>query len=240
MSRISLDDFFATMATMLDGKQSAKQCESIIGPSASGTERLGVYATLVDRQQIGAVESMFRAALVACRSWDAAKAHQLLRGFLTEHPPTHWSPAQVALPFAEYLKSHDAPTDIVELADFAMTRHHVLQAATSDGIDGLAVHYYTHAVREFTLAIESGEVSSGRPAAMACTWLLGRHRQTDALTVISPSLPLLVALQLVTDGHWSTELPDVDKNSVHAEAEFLAAQGLLSDTALAVIRRCTQ
>ena len=236
MTAIPLDTFFAEMAELLAGRRTAAECEAVLGRSTSGTARFGVYAKLVDRQQRAAIESLFRATLVAASAWDADRCEALRAGFLRETPPAHWSPTVVAAPFADYLEAHGAPSDVVELADFARTRAEVLRAPQTEGIGGLAVRHYTHAVREFTLAVESGQLTAGRPATTSTTWLLGRHRETAALVLLVPSLATLVALQVVDDGGWSAELPPVDRDDVHAVASFLVEQGLLSPSSLATVR----
>lgn len=236
MSAVSLDVFFAEMAELLAGRRTAAQCEAVLGPSSSGTERFAVYAKLVARQQRATLETFYRAALVAATTWDRARAEALRAEYFRAAPPGHWSPAVVAAPFAEYLEAQRAPTDVVELADFSKTRHEVLRAPDSDGIEGLAVRHYTHAVREFTAAVEGGERSTGRPDATPSTWLLGRHRETASLVLVVPSLATLIALQLVEDRAWSPELPPVDRTEVASAATFLFEQGLLSDVALTTLR----
>ncbi len=236
MTAVPLDVFFAEMSELLAGRRSAAECEAVLGPSSSGTERFGVYATLVDRQQRGAIDALFRATLVAACSWDVTRCEALRVGYLRSCPPQHWSPTIVAAPFADYLEAHGAPVDIVELADFARTRHEVLRAPSGQGIEGLAVRHYTHAVREFTLAVERGEVTAGRPVATPTTWLLGRHRETADLVLIVPSLATLVALQVIDDRTWWAELPPIDRTEVIDAAAFLFSQGVVSEAALAAVR----
>lgn len=238
MTTPSLDTFFAEMTELLAGRKTAVQCEAVLGPSPSGSDRFSVYATLVDRQQRGAIDSFFRAAMVAATSWDHQRCDDLRREFLQAQPPTHWSPSTVALPFADYLEQQHAPVDIVELADFARTRYQVLAAPLHDGIASLAVRHYTHAVKEFTVGVELGEITSGRPTTAPSTWLFGRHRVHANLVLVSPSLPALVALQLIEDQAWTAELPAVDRTTVASEAHFLAAQGLLSEAAVAIVHAC--
>ena len=232
MSAVGLDVFFAQMAELLAGRRTAAQCESVLGPSPSGTSRFGVYATLVDRQQRAALDSLYRAALVAAMAWDRSRAEELRAGFLRTAPPEHWSPTVVAAPFADYLEAHGAPTDVIELADFSRTRHEVLRAPASDGIGGLAVRHYTHGVRDFTSAVERGERATGRPEAVPSTWLFGRHRETANLVLVIPSLPVLVALQILDDGAWSPGLPAVERTEVANALAFLYEQGLLSKVAV--------
>jgi len=236
VSAVGLAVFFAEMAELLAGRRTAAQCEAVLGPSPSGTSRFGVYATLVDRQQRAALDSLYRAALVAATAWDRSKAEELRAGYLRTAPPAHWSPTVVAAPFADYLEAHGAPTDVVELADFSRTRHDVLRAPLGDGISGLAVRHYTHAVRDFTIAVERGERATGRPDATPSTWLFGRHRETASLVLVVPSLAVLVALQIIEDRGWSPELPAVERTEVASAVTFLFDHGLLSNVAVDTVR----
>ncbi|CAN5855609.1 hypothetical protein BH11MYX3_BH11MYX3_19820 [soil metagenome] len=236
MTPVALDVFFAEMAELLAGRRTPAQCEAVLGPSSSGTARLGIYTKLVERQQQGAIESLYRATLVAAGSWNRARTDELRARYLREAPPAHWSPTVVAAPFADYLEAHGAPADVVELADYARTRHDVLRAPDSEGIAGLAVRHYTYGVHEFTGAVERGERTSGRPEARSSTWLFGRHRTTAKLVMIVPSLAMLVALQLVEERAWCADLPPVTRSDVAAAASILADQLLLSEVALGHLR----
>lgn len=238
MSHVPLNDFLAQMAAMLAGQQSAAQCEAAIGTSPSGTARFAVYRTLVERQHRGVLESFFHGAMVAARSWDAARCERLQLDFMQAYPPTGWAPIPMVLPFADFVESYGAPTDVIELADFARARHDVMSAAPSDGIEGLAVRHYSHAIGEFINDVERDKTATGRPRPEPTVVLLGRNRHSSSLVLVSPSLPTLVALQLVEDRVWSDELPVVDHAHVAHEAAFLYDHGLLSAAALAVIQGC--
>jgi hypothetical protein len=238
VTAVALEGFFAEMSALLSGQRSAAACEAVLGPSPSGTERLALYVKLVERQHQAALDSLFRAALVAAATWDRARTNELRASFFRAVPPAHWSPATVAAPFAAYLAAQGAPADVVELADFALVRHEVLRAPLSDAVDGLAVRHYTHAVREFTLGVDTGEITAGRPAPTASTWLLARHRATAELVLIVPSLATLVALQVIADGAWSPELPPVARSEVAEAAQFLFAQGVLAERGVEIVRAC--
>lgn len=232
---VPLDVFFAEMAELLAGRRSPAECEAVLGPSPSGTARLGIYATLVDRQQQAALEALYRATLVAARSWDREACAELCAGYLRAAPPSHWAPAVVAAPFSDYLEPHGAPTDVVELADFARTRYEVLSAPAGDRGADLAVRHYTHAVREFTFAVEHEHRASGRPDAVASTWLFGRHRDTADLVLITPSLATLIVAHVLAEG-WSPDLPPIAPGAFHEAAAFLHTSGLISATAVAALR----
>ncbi len=236
MTATPLAVFFAEMAELLAGRTTAAQCEAVLGTSPSGTARLGVYVKLVDRQQRGALESLFRAALVAAASWDPRRAEALCTGYLAAFPPAHWAPSIVAAPFADYVADHGAPADIVELADFARTRFDVLRAPATDGLEGLAVRHYTYSVHTFTHQVERERLASGRPSAEPATLILGRHRTTADFVVVTPTLAMMIALQLAEEGAWSPELPPIERRDVREAAAALVAHGLLPEAVLARIQ----
>lgn len=231
----SLESFFAAMGALLDGTISAAQCEAQLGPSPSGTARLALYPRLVARQATGALDGLFAATRVAGLTWDAERYRALQASYLVAHPPASWSPSEVAVGFADYLDARGAPRDLVELADYARVCRRVLAAPARDGTAGLAVVHYQHAVREFALAVKTGSITEGRPAPRATTWLLGRHRETQRLVAITPSVPALVALQVLADGAWTSGLPAVERTHVRAEAAALVRLGLLAPTARTVV-----
>lgn len=231
----SLESFFTAMGALLDGTLSAAECEARLGASASGTARLALYPRLVARQATGALDALFAAARIAGLTWDADGYRALQAGYLAAHPPRSWSPSEVALGFVDYLGAHGAPKDIVELADYARTCHHVLAAPPCDGTAHLAVVQYLHAVREFALAVKAGTLTAGRPEPRPTTWLLGRHRDTQRLVALTPSVPALVALQLVTDGAWTDGLLVVERAHVRAEAAALVRLGFLAPAAQAIV-----
>jgi hypothetical protein len=236
MTTTPLAVFFTEMAELLAGRRTAAQCEEVLGPSASGTARLGVYRTLVDRQQRGALASLYRAALVAADTWDPRRSEVLRSGYLSAFPPSHWSPSTVAAPFADYLTANGAPDDVIELADFARTRLEVLRAPPTPDLAGLAVRHYTHAVHVFTQQVEREGLTSGRPRPDPSTLILGRHRETADFVQVSPTLAMLVALQLAEAGAWSPTLPPVERSDVRDAAALLFEHGVLPEIVLARIR----
>jgi hypothetical protein len=233
-----LDDFFAHMAGLLTGARTVEQCQAVLGASPSGSERFAVYVELVDRQFRGAIESFFRAALTACRTWDNNACAKIVDDFVAAHRPQTWSPIAAALPLAEFFQRNGAPQDVNELADFACTRHAVQTAPP--GVEGIAIRSYAHDVSEFVRAVDEGRDAQGRPAAKPTTIVLGRHRETSALVLLHPSLATLVALQLLADRRWTEDLPIVDKREVATQAQFLAEQGLIASSDVEMVATCTR
>jgi len=238
VTAIPLDDFFAQMEALLANRIDAATCEQVLGRSPSGTERFGLYVKLVDRQQQAALTGLFRATLVAAATWDRARSDELRAGFLRAHPPAHWSPTACVAPFADYLEHHGAPADVIELADFARTRHDVLRAPAGDAA-GLAVRHYVHAVHEFTVAVERGEIDAGRPRPCPSTWLFGRDQISTRLVMVRPSVPLLVALYSLEHGAPAEGMPAVEPDDLARAVEFLDEQRLLSASALDRLRART-
>lgn len=231
----SLDTFIREFAAMLDGQKSPRAVEAVLGPSASGTARLGLYFTLVERQQRGVLDAFYSAVKVADGASRKPRFERWRDAFLAKHPPSHWAPARSAEHFSTFLERGGAGVALVELADFAWTRHLVLHAPLADDGSALAVRHYTHAVRAFTLEVERDGRTSGAPAARAETWLLGRSRSTNTLLALTPSVAALVVLQVLEDRAWSAELPQLPRADVIAEARALEQQGLLSSAAVAAL-----
>lgn len=237
MTAVPLDQFFAQMAELLAGRTDAASCERVLGRSPSGTERFGLYATLVDRQQRAALRSLYRAALVAATAWDRDRTDELCARYLREHPPGHWSPTACAAPFADFIELHGAPPDVIELADYARTRHDVLRAPAGTGTSSLAVRHYSHAVHEFTVAIERGEIETGRPAPTPSTWLFGRDQETAKLVMLVPTLPILVALHRLE--HGAVPTITIAPTDLARAVQFLGDHRLLSTEALDRLRAAT-
>jgi hypothetical protein len=225
----SLDVFLAHMAAMLDGCTSARAVEVELGPSASGTARLALYATLVARQQQGVIDEFYAAVRVA----SGRRFVGYRDAYLRAHPPSHWAPARAAEHFAAFLEAQGAAAELIELADFAWVRHLVLHAPVNGDGSCLTVRHYSHAVRAFTQAVERGTAEGvGRPVPMPETWLMGRSLETAAFVVVEPSLAALVVVEVLSAGAWSVELPQLASGDLVNEAAHLERLGLLSAAAV--------
>ncbi len=227
MKPVPLDVFFLQMAAMLEGRRSASEVEAVLGRSDSGTQRLGLYATLVARQQWAVLDEFYVAAKVAADTPRRGRFAKLREAFLRQHPPSHWSPARAAEHFGQFLESQSVTAELIELVDYAWTRHQVLHARASDPAR-LAVRHYTHRVRDFSRQVEAEGRASGRPVKEPETCLIGTSRETAALVVLEPSIAALVVLQVLEDRSWSADLPEVPRGLAQQEADHLHALGLLS------------
>ncbi|GEM_PF-3372310 len=228
MTTVSLDVFLAQMARLLDGRSSAQQVEAILGPSPSGTSRLGLYPTLVERQQRSVIDDFYVAARIAAESAAPGRFAKLRDSFLRAHPPSHWAPPRAGEQFGAFLESKSASAELVELVDYAWTRHQVVHTAIEDPAS-VVVRHYTHRVREFSRLVEREGKTKGRPAKEPDTCLIGRSRDTAQLVVVDASVAALVVLQVLEDQGWSDELPHVARESMLEEAQRLRDLGLLSE-----------
>jgi hypothetical protein len=233
--RPSLDVFLAQFAEMLDGKRTAREVEATLGPSASGTARLGLYTTLVRRQLVSVIDDFFSAVRIAAQSRSAGHFEQLRDAYLEAHPPSHWVPTRAAERFPAFLEARRASTELIELADFAWTRHQVLHAERSEA---LAVRHYTYAVKRFSNEVERDGRTRGRPTKEAETWLIGRSHLTESLVLVAPSVAALVVVEVLQSGGWSDELPAIARETLVKEAESLIELGLLPPTSRAALERC--
>ncbi|MDP3231961.1 MAG: hypothetical protein Q8N26_04245 [Myxococcales bacterium] len=227
----TLDTFLTEFAAMLDGRRTAREVESVLGPSPSGTARLGLYATLVQRQQTGAIDEFYAAVRVAAPS---GYYEPLRNAYLEAYPPSHWAPARAAEHFPVFLEARKSSIELVELADFAWTRHLVLNA---EATDALVVRHYTHAVKRFSNEVERDGRTRGRPEKDAETWLMGRSLLDGNLVMVEPSVAALVTVEVLHSGGWSDELPAIPRGVLLKEAERLIELGLLPPTSRAVLER---
>jgi len=230
----ALDTFLAEFAAMLDGKRTAREVESALGPSASGTARLGLYTTLVRRQQTGVIDEFYAAVRVAADSRLAGHFDQLRDAYLEAHPPSHWVPARAAEHFPGFLEARKASTELVELADFAWTRHAVLHAERSEA---LVVRHYTHAVKRFSNEVERDGRTRGRPVKETETWLMGCSLVTENLVMVEPSVAALVTVDVLQRGVWSDELPALPRQALLEEADRLIELGLLPVASRSTLER---
>jgi hypothetical protein len=230
----TLDVFLTEFAAMLDGKRTAREAESTLGASPSGTARLGLYRTLAQRQQVNVIDEFFAAVRVAAKSHATGTWEHLRDAYLEAHPPWHWVPARAAEHFPVFLEAHKASTELVELADFAWTRHQVLHAAHPDAP---VVRHYTFSVERFSNEVERDGCTRGRPVKAPETWLMGRSQLNESLVLVVPSVAALVAIEVLQSGVWSDELPAVGREALLKEAQSLIDLGLLPRASWAELER---
>lgn len=235
MKPVPLDEFLAQMAGLFDGRRSVSEVERVLGPSASGSARLGLCRTLVERQPRSVIDDFYSAVRVAMDAGSRGRFAKVRDAYLRAHPPTHWVPTRAAEHFPAFLEQRAVPAELLELADFAWTRHVALMAPAADDASGLAVRHYTHAVRAFTVEVETMGRTTGRPERKGETWLIGRSPQTAGLLLIEPSIAALVVVQLLEDRGASAELPPVPRADLTREADSLHQLGFLSDKARAAL-----
>jgi hypothetical protein len=229
---MSLARFFQSMEGMINGAATAAQVESELGTSASGTKRLGLYATLVKRQRHGALSGFFEAVAVAANSQRAGAFLELTNAYLAAHPPTHWYPPEAGRHFSDFLTEQGQPV-LAELADFAFTRHSVQISAhgAHAGVGPtLALRHYTHAVAAFSGEVERAERTEGVPEPIPQTWLITRSRHTGKLLLRGPTLATLVSLQVLEQGGWPEVLPaGLTRGVLEEELRALAEAGVLPE-----------
>jgi hypothetical protein len=236
-----MDDFFAAMAPFLAGQTGAADVERTLGPSRSGTKRLGLYRTLVSRQYDDVLGSLFPAVRRASETHRRGLWQTLTTGYARAHPPTHWEPNRFGAHFADYLAAErerdpDSPAWLEELADFSYTRYCASVAPEpADGVGlGARVHLrrYDHDVP--TYAREAQEEASGgdacrdrpepTPVTLLIAWSHTRHRVIE----IAPSLATLAALGKRVGDERAMQRHDAPSEAAVADAELqLIAHGIL-------------
>lgn len=203
----------------------------------SSSITFGVYRELVTRQWRAVLDHFFRAtrafALANVRAddptWD-----ELTLAFHRAHPPTQGNPNAFCLPFAAYLEEHGCAAELVELADFAVTRYRAMHAPhgpTAVVEADVFARSYAFDVVSFSRAAEAGDVGRSL-AAVPTTVVIGRSRRGGALRVVRASLGALVVLSEL-DGDMDApasayELPAaLTRAMVESERATLVAEGLI-------------
>ncbi len=235
----ALDAFFLSMGELFAGTITADELERRHGPSASGTKRLALYKTLVERQKRGVLDHFFASVRIASRLTSPSRWEQLVTRFLETHTPAHWEPNQFALQMLAYLQGSPEqecgglPPYLVELADHACTRFSAMSAAAPAGREAgierrLFVRQYTHAVAEFALTAEKQPWACTQPPpAEGLPILVVRSVRTGRLLTRKPSVTALIALGL-RDGVSLPSLPrGLTVHDVRIEDDHLVELGVL-------------
>ncbi|NOU30735.1 MAG: hypothetical protein HOO96_22780 [Polyangiaceae bacterium] len=205
---------------------------SPVAPSSSPST-FGVYRELVTRQWRAVLDHFFRAArafALASSRTDDPTWDELALAFHQAHPPTEGNPNVFCLPFAAYLEARGCGAELVELADFAVTRYramHVAHGPTPVVEADVFARTYGFDVVSFSRAAEAGEAGC-LLAAVPTTVVIGRSRRTGALRVVRASLGALVALSEADGSASSDQLPaGLTRALVESERGALALEGLL-------------
>ncbi len=200
---MSLDAFFGAMAPMLEGTQPASSVIEALGPTPSGAENLGFYATLVERNHfkiLADVGGPLRDLLEReVPGWWA----RLVRGFRAAHPATHWDPNLFAAGFSDYIRAQrddGAPLHPIfeELADLAYVRQRAFSCNAFDG-DGyeqrVFVRQYMHPASDYMFELND-EPSTPLPEARPQVVIVYQHATDLSLHHFSPNAAGLAAIAL--------------------------------------------
>ncbi len=199
---MSLHAFFDAMGPMLSGRTSAAEVEAELGAtSPSGTENLGFYAVLVERNHFKILRDLFGPIrTLALRRSDTLWG-RLVRDYTRKHPAGHWDPNRFGASFSEYLanlrqRHGELPTLFEELADYLYIRHLAYSSPDEPG-DGfetrLFVRQYSHAVPDVLDAL-ARDPEADLPGAKPIVVIVYRHARHRELRTFYPSAAGLGAL----------------------------------------------
>lgn len=119
----SLGRFFGAMAAMLELRSSPSLVEEQLGPSPSGTHRLGFYEVLARRSRFIALRQLCPATRHAAIAHAPNLWSELVTRYSIEHPPRHADPNRFAAGLSDFLaalreRDPSLPAYLEELIDF--------------------------------------------------------------------------------------------------------------------------
>lgn len=195
-----LSAFFQEVPRFLAGEQSAADLEAALGSSPSGTEALGFYRTLMERNAFKLLREIFpgvRALLVA---QDPDLWTRLVLDFSRKHPCGHWNPNLFGEPFSDFLREagdavHPAAA---EVADYHYIQYLVSAAQRRPDDDGwdrtIFIRQYTHAVSAYVAGLGQGPGPDEPPEPKPTIVLVYRGLHSEQVHWLHPTPPQLAAV----------------------------------------------
>ena len=199
----TLPDFFVQLGALLEGKTTAAEVESALGPAATGTDALAFYRTMVLRQWLKILRDLYEPIRLLANRREPGLWQRLVKQFAAEHPPAHFDPNGFGEGFGDFLAHERAahgtiPTLWEELADYCWIRHraNVCLDDVGDGFEQrLFVRQYTHDV--VTIAKRLAEDPAAQlPGAKTIVVLVYRHARTLDVRSFFPNAAGLAALAI--------------------------------------------
>lgn len=208
---MSLERFFAAMAPMLEGQSEAQAVVDALGPSPSGPENLGFYATLVERNHFKILNDVFPVVRGLFFREFPGRWQPLVRAYRAAHPADHWDPNRFGAGLSDYLRGLREGGEALhpifeELADISYIRQRAFSGNESepDAYEGrVFVRQYTHPVSDYFGAL-SDDPAAPLPEARPQVVFVYRHARDASLHHFLPSATGLAALAL---RQGITELP---------------------------------
>lgn len=200
---MSLQKFFDTMAPMLERKASPQSVVEALGPSPSGPENVGFYATLVERNHFKILADIFPELRQLIFRELPGRWPELVRAYRDAHPAAHWDPNRFAANLSDFLRAMrergELPHPIFEeLADLCYLRQVVFAGNASDAtaFEGrVAVRQYSHPTSDYFFKLKD-DPSAPLPDPRPQVVFVYRHLRDDSLRHFLPTAAGLAALAL--------------------------------------------
>ncbi|MCB9603723.1 MAG: putative DNA-binding domain-containing protein [Sandaracinus sp.] len=195
----SLATFFEHAGRFLvSGEGSAEDVERVLGSSPSGTARLALYATLVERQQLEALDTLFPATRRALDALEPGAFRALTRRFVASHRSPIAHPGGLGVAFPRFVET-DAPTPWAhELVDSERVRYELATSPVplpEHGFDPV------FALRRYTHAVHAVDAERPLPELRAVSLLFARDPRTLRVRWLELGTPELVAIGVATGEH---------------------------------------
>ena len=220
---MSLEKFFQTMAPMLERKSSPQAVIDALGPTPSGADNLGFYATLVERNHFKILFDVFPVVRGLVFRELPELWPKIVRAYRDAHPANHWDPNRFAAHFSDFLRSMREAGTIPhpifeELADLSYVRQVVFSGNGSDpsAFDGrVVVRQYSHPTSDYFFQL-SEDPQAPIPQPRPQVVFIYRHHRDASLHHFLPTAAGLAALAI---RQGITELPPMFASITPAQLE---------------------
>ncbi len=208
---MSLERFFEAMGPMLRGQAPAQAVVEALGPSPSGLQNLGFYATLVERNHFKILADIFPVVRALFFREHPGRWADLVREYRDAHPADHWDPNRFGAHFSDYLQSLRAGGEALhpvfeELADLCYIRQRAFSGNASEpgAYEGrVFVRQYSHPVSDYFNTLGE-DPAAPLPEARAQVVFIYRHARDASVRHFLPTAAGLAALAI---RQGVTELP---------------------------------
>ncbi|MEM6992712.1 MAG: putative DNA-binding domain-containing protein, partial [Myxococcota bacterium] len=191
----SLDTFFAQMESFLLGRTDVQAVQSTLGPSASGSDNLAFYRTLIDRNFHKALRLLFPSVKVLAGRVRSSLWSELVRDYVAAHPPRGCrDPNRMGASFSDFLTLRREQTGefsplLEEMAEYHWIDYLATTAtdiADGDGFEKrLFIRQFSHQIPDFMRAV-TADPDAPEPPSQPMIVILYRSLVDGSVKILHP------------------------------------------------------
>jgi len=199
-----LDEFFAAALPYVQGKLAPEAMVDKLGPSATGTKRLGIYPWILKWDNRGILNRIFTAARTATERYKLGLWDRWMDEYQEMYPPKEWRITKYGQHLFDYVRRQreerdcEQPYCLEELVDVAYTRAEAMNAVPSASGDNeidstIFVRQYTHESPQFVQALNDNP-DTPSPERNQTVVIIYRSLHTLRPRFFYPNMGALLAL----------------------------------------------